>query len=80
MDYRLFVMIYRLNQYFKSFWHQIKGNIVALIFISLVIILHHDFNVIFGSWKVLKKKNIIKKNDFLLLDFVIKNINKIKYI
>ena len=32
-------------------------------------------NVMFGSWKVLRKKNI-KDNDFLLFDFIMKNIKE----
>ena len=42
------------------------------------IILPHDFNIIFGSLKVLKIKNI-KENDFLLLGFIIKNTKEIKF-
>ena len=32
--------------------------------------------IIFGSWKIVKRKKTGKKNNFLIFDFIIKNIKK----
>ena len=44
-------------------------------YFSFFFLLYKKMNVMFGSWKVLRKKNI-KDNDFLLFDFIMKNIKE----